>query len=60
MTLDGVGKVFCENCIIDLTRAGYGKSELAQNANNIFGMKCSLSGNSWNGSSWDGMSKYTI
>lgn len=39
--------------------SGYGKSELAQNANNIFGMKCSLSGNTWSGSSWDGKSKYT-
>ena len=39
--------------------SSYGKSELAQNANNLFGMKCSLSGNSWSGSSWDGKSKYT-
>ena len=30
------------------------KSELAQNANNVFGMKCSLSGNTWSGSTWDG------
>lgn len=37
----------------------YGKSELAQNANNIFGMKCSLSRNTWSGSAWDGRSKYT-
>ena len=42
-----------------ILESGYGKSELAQNANNIFGMKCSLSGNTWNGSSWDGKSKYT-
>ncbi len=28
-----------------ILESGYGKSELAQNANNIFGMKCSLSGN---------------
>ena len=42
-----------------ILESGYGKSELAQNANNIFGMKCSLSGNAWNGSSWDGKSKYT-
>ena len=27
-----------------ILESGYGKSELAQNANNIFGMKCSLSG----------------
>ena len=37
----------------------YGKSELAQNANNLFGMKCSLSGNTWSSSTWDGKSKYT-
>lgn len=39
--------------------SGYGKSELAQNANNCFGMKKSLSGNTWSGSSWDGKSIYT-
>lgn len=42
-----------------ILESGYGKSELAQNANNIFGMKCSLSGNTWSDSSWDGKSKYT-
>ena len=42
-----------------ILESGYGKSELAQNANNIFGMKCSLSGNTWSGTSWDGKSKYT-
>lgn len=42
-----------------ILESGYGKSELAQNANNLFGMKCSLSGNTWSGSSWDGKSKYT-
>ena len=41
-----------------ILESGYGKSELAQNANNCFGMKCSLSGNTWGGSSWDGASKY--
>ncbi|WP_302275267.1 glucosaminidase domain-containing protein [Faecalibacterium prausnitzii] len=40
--------------------SGYGKSELAQNANNCFGMKSSLSGNSWAGSAWDGHSVYTM
>lgn len=39
--------------------SGYGKSELAQNANNCFGMKTNLSNNSWTGSTWDGTSKYT-
>ena len=42
-----------------ILESGYGKSELAQNANNLFGMKCSLSGNTWSGSTWDGKSKYT-
>lgn len=42
-----------------ILESGYGKSELAQNANNCFGMKKSLSGNTWAGSSWDGKSIYT-
>lgn len=39
--------------------SGYGTTDLAQNANNMHGMKCSLSGNSWANSTWDGKSKYT-
>ena len=42
-----------------ILESGYGKSELAQNANNCFGMKKSLSGNKWTGSAWDGESVYT-
>ena len=42
-----------------ILESGYGKSELAQNANNVFGMKCSLSGNTWAGCVWDGTRKYT-
>ena len=42
-----------------ILESGWGKSELAQKANNLFGMKTSLSGNTWNGSAWDGKSKYT-
>ena len=42
-----------------ILESGYGTSELAQNANNCFGMKKSLSGNTWSGSSWDGKSIYT-
>lgn len=38
--------------------SGYGSTELAVSANNLFGMKCSLSGNTWD-SVWDGVSKYT-
>lgn len=37
----------------------YGRSELAKQANNCFGMKCDISGNTWEGSTWDGVSKYT-
>lgn len=42
-----------------ILESGYGKSELAQKANNCFGMKKSLSGNNWSGSVWDGKSIYT-
>lgn len=42
-----------------ILESGWGKSDLAQKANNLFGMKTSLSGNTWSGSTWDGKSKYT-
>ena len=42
-----------------ILESGYGKSELAVEANNCFGMKVNLSGNNWPGSTWDGKSKYT-
>lgn len=42
-----------------ILESGYGKSELAVGANNCFGMKKSLSGNTWGGSPWDGVSVYT-
>lgn len=42
-----------------ILESGYGKTELAQNANNCFGMKANLSGNTWSGSTWDGKSIYT-
>lgn len=38
--------------------SGYGTTELAKNANNLFGMKTTLSNNTW-ASVWDGKSKYT-
>lgn len=40
-----------------ILESAWGESELAVNANNLFGMKAQLSGNTWPGSSWDG-SKY--
>ena len=42
-----------------ILESGYGKTELAQKANNCFGMKANLSGNTWSGSTWDGKSVYT-
>lgn len=41
-----------------ILESGYGKSELAQNANNVFGMKKNLLGNTWGGSAWYGVSVY--
>ena len=37
-----------------LLESGWGTSELAVEANNGFGMKTSLSGNTWPGSTWKG------
>ena len=41
-----------------ILESSYGKSELALGTNNCFGMKKSLSGNTWSGSVWDGVSIY--
>lgn len=43
-----------------ILESGYCNTELAQRANNVCGMKCSLSGNSWAGSTWDQKSKVNI
>lgn len=55
-----------KNCVLAsvtiaqaILESGYGNTDLAINANNFFGMKCKLSGNTWAGSTWDGVSKYT-
>ena len=37
---------------------GCGSTDLAQKVNNLHGMKCSLSGNTWAGSHWDGRTRY--
>lgn len=42
-----------------LLESAYGQSELAQKANNCFGMKKNLSGNTWCNSAWDGTSVYS-
>ncbi len=41
-----------------ILESAYCQSELSQNANNCFGMKESLSGNTWAGSTWDQTSVY--
>lgn len=42
-----------------ILESAYGKSNLAQNSNNLFGMKAELSGNNWE-TAWNGTSTYTI
>lgn len=37
-----------------ILESGWGTKELAVNANNFFGMKTQLSGNTWPGSTWNG------
>ena len=54
------GVLACISLAQFILESGYGKSDLAVNANNCFGMKQSLSGNTWKGSTWDGKSVYTI
>ncbi len=39
-----------------ILESGWGKSDLAQRGNNMFGMKAIISGNTWKGSTWDGKS----
>ena len=41
-----------------ILESGWGQSTLAENGNNLFGMKISLSGNNWTGSAWDGVNYY--
>lgn len=43
-----------------ILESGYCTTELARKANNVCGMKCTLSGNTWAGSTWDGKGKVTI
>ena len=39
-----------------ILESGWCESDLSQKANNCFGMKKNLSGNTWSGSAWDGSS----
>lgn len=43
-----------------INESGWGKSSLAQKSNNMFGMKTTLSGNTWTGSTWDGKSYVSV
>lgn len=52
------GILACVSMAQFILESGYGTSELAQRANNCFGMKTSLSGNTWANSAWDGKSVY--
>lgn len=51
-----LASVSAAQCILE---SGYLTTELATEANNCFGMKGVLSGNSWENSTWDGESLYT-
>lgn len=53
------GILACVSMAQFILESSYGSSELARKANNCFGMKTSLSGNSWPNSVWDGKSVYT-
>lgn len=53
------GVLACISLAQFILESGYGHSELATAANNFFGMKKSLSGNTWPNSKWDGTSVYT-
>lgn len=53
------GILACVTAAQAILESGYGKTDLAQGANNLFGMKCILSGNTWPDTAWDGKSKYT-
>ena len=52
------GILACVSMAQGILESGYGKTDLAQAANNLHGMKCSLSGNTWKGTTWDGSSRY--
>ena len=43
-----------------INESGWGKSSLTQSSNNMFGMKTSLSGNTWSGSAWDRISYVSV
>lgn len=55
------GILACVTMAKFILESGYGRvSEAAKHANNCFGMKESLSNNTWPGSTWDGKSIYKM
>ena len=53
------GILACVTIAQAILESGWGKSDLAVKANNLFGMKKKLSENTWSGSVWDGKSTYS-
>lgn len=52
------GILACVPLAQSILESGYGQTDLAQICNNMHGMKCILSGNTWDGTTWDGDSFY--
>lgn len=56
---DNSGILYSVTAAQMILESGYCTTELSQKANNCFGMKCTLSGNTWQ-TVWDGRSKVNI
>lgn len=52
------GILACVSMAQGILESGYLQTDLAQAGNNVHGMKTSLSGNTWKGTTWDGVSCY--
>ncbi|RKJ49662.1 hypothetical protein D7Y05_08165 [bacterium 1XD42-54] len=52
------GILACVSLAQSILESGYGQTDLAQIGNNMHGMKCNLSGNTWSGTTWNGESFY--
>lgn len=52
------GILACVSIAQSILESGYGQTDLAQIGNNMHGMKCTLSGNTWAGTTWNGSSFY--
>lgn len=52
------GILACVSLAQSVLESGYGQTDLAQIGNNMHGMKCTLSGNTWAGTTWNGESFY--